>query len=155
MQCHGRSVPLIQLWALGLYCSLGYFSPHEGCKNVGVEPLWAVLSMTRRWWWSTKIRFQWVQSSPNNTELLNAVILQLNLRLGWCSISSYFIYAALYIQWIWKLRSELVLPQSMTDVFWNFGIACEIKLDKLPKYLGRWSTPKTRGSHFGPIIIRI
>ena len=44
----------------------------------------------------------------------------------------------------------LMLPWSMTDVFWNFGIACEIKFDKLPKYLGRWSTPKTGGSHFGP-----
>jgi hypothetical protein len=37
----------------------------------------------------------------------------------------------------------------MTDVFGNFGIAWEIKYDKLPKYLGRWRTPKTGGSHFG------
>jgi hypothetical protein len=44
---------------------------------------------------------------------------------------------------------SIVLPRSMTDDFGNFGIAWEIKFDKLPKYLGRWRTPKTGGSHFG------
>ena len=56
---------------------------------------------------------------------------------------------------------DIVLPRSMTDIFGNFGIAWEIKFDKLPKYLGRWSTPKTGGGvifwteRIGPIIIKI
>jgi hypothetical protein len=50
--------------------------------------------------------------------------------------------------------SELVIITSVAMVndqcFWKFGIAWEVKFDKLPKYLGRWSTPKSGGSHFGP-----
>jgi hypothetical protein len=33
--------------------------------------------------------------------------------------------------------------------FWKFEITWEIKVIKLPKYSGRWSTPKTGRSHFG------
>jgi hypothetical protein len=41
----------------------------------------------------------------------------------------------------------IVLPRSMTNVFVNFKIVWEMKFDKLPKYLGRWRSSKTRGGH--------
>jgi hypothetical protein len=57
-------------------------------------------------------------------------------------------------------RIVIMCSVAMVDdqCFWKFGIAWDIKFDKLPKYLGRWSIPKTGGVTFWterirPIII--
>ena len=44
----------------------------------------------------------------------------------------------------------LVLPQSRLTFFWEYDIAWELRIIKLPKYLGSWSPPETERSHFGP-----